>query len=127
MPHWRDSAIFVMLAHSCRCHRLASVLSTAPLYSWSIGKIKSQFLPHTIFPCSILKFLKLSCALPLDDEVDTSIVLDRLLESKSECVCVAYDSSLRWSLHTGKGWRSGHDGATKFYNPEVQTLEKVKT
>lgn len=29
--------------HSCRCHRLASALSTAPWYSWSIGKIKSWF------------------------------------------------------------------------------------
>ena len=36
MPHRRDSAIFVMLAHPYRCHRLASVLSTAPWYSLSI-------------------------------------------------------------------------------------------
>ena len=32
MPHRRDSAILVMLPHPCRCHRLASVLSTAPWY-----------------------------------------------------------------------------------------------
>ena len=47
-----------------------------------------------------------------------SIVLDRLLESKSECVGVANDGSLRRSLNTGKGWRCGHDGATKFSDSE---------